>query len=494
MTLIITALIFIAAAALCATFLQNEKQVRNSTLILASLSFVAVFALTLPVLFGAGNAWFGSVFLVDKFSALMASLVAFVYLAASVVSYRYIGHEHAEKILNLSELKLYFALFHIFALCMLVTVLANNTLLLWMTLEGTTLASTFLVGIYRKKTSVEAAWKYIIICSTGISLGLLGILLFGYAANVAGVDGSEMFLLTSLAHGASLLSPDIVRWAFVFIFVGFGAKLGLVPMHIWLPDAHSNAPSPISGLFSGILLNIALYGIIRFRFIADLALGDSVWTSQLFLFFGTISVIVPAFMMLVQKNYKRMLAYSSVEHMGLITFALALSPLGAVAAVIHMIGHTLTKSMLFFGAGEILLNFKTTQSEKVQGLLKKNPYTAIMFLLGILAIVALPPSVLFVSEFAMFSQAFFLHPAIAIVLFACLSIIAFAMLRSTIGMFFGEEDVAGRACPAREKWNLTHSVMALQLVLIVGLTFFVSTNGGMNFVDSIAKDSIYISK
>ncbi len=491
MTPIITIFVILVAAAF-AIFLKNEKQILKSTAVLGLLGGASVFAISLPVLFKFSAGWSNSVWLLDNFSALMLTLVAFLYLAATIVSVRYIGHEYEEKILQLGDLKLYFALFHLFALCMIITVMANNALLLWMALEGTTLSSTFLVGLYRKKTSAEAAWKYIIICSTGISLGLLGILLFGYGSSLNGIVGSNIFMLTSLTENAHLISPDIAKWSFIFLFVGFGAKLGLAPMHIWLADAHSNAPSPISGLFSGILLNIALYGIIRFRLVTDIALGDSVWTSQLFLFFGFISIIVPAFMMLVQSNYKRMLAYSSVEHMGIITFALALSPIGVIAAVIHMIGHTLAKSMLFFGAGEILINYKTTQTAKIKGLMRKAPFTGILFLLGILAIIALPPSILFVSEYAMFVAAFALHPILSLIIFAALSVIAYAMLRSTIGMLFSKDE--NETVVKTEKWNVVHSVMAAQLILIVGGTFFFSSGAGINFIDSIAKDIIYISK
>ena len=491
MTPIITIFLVLAASAF-AIFSKDSKQIRNATLTLALLGAASVFAFSLPVLFQFTAAWSDKVWLLDNFSALMVTLVAFLYASAAIVSVRYIGHEFEEKIISLDDLKLYFSLFHIFALCMMITVVANNSLLLWMALEGTTLSSTFLVGLYRKKSSVEAAWKYIIICSTGISLGLLGILLFGYGASLGGVNGGDIFTLTSLFQNAHLISPEIIRWSFVFIFVGFGAKLGLVPMHIWLADAHSNAPSPISGLFSGILLNVALYGIIRFRFITDLALGSNEWTSHLFLFFGFISIIVPAFMMLVQSNYKRMLAYSSVEHMGIITFALALSPVGAIAAVIHMIGHTFSKSMLFFGAGEILTNYKTTQTEKVRGLMKRAPFTAVLFLLGILSIIALPPSVLFVSEYTMFADAFVLHPVLSIFIMIALSVIAYAMLHSTISMFFDEEGSEKEV--KREKWNATHSVMVFQFILIIGLTFFLSSESGVKFIDLIAKNIIYISK
>ena len=491
MTPIIT-IIFIFAGSASAIFLKKEKQILLSTIVFALLGSLSVFAISMPVLFQFSENWHDSIWLLDGFSALMASLVAFVYLMASIVSVRYIGHEYKEKIITFADLKLYFSLLHVFALCMVLTVLANNSLFLWMALEGTTLSSTFLVGLYRKKTSAEAAWKYIIICSTGISLGLLGILLFGYGTSIGGLKGEGIFTLTSLFQNAHLISPEIVKWAFVFLFIGFGAKLGIVPMHIWLADAHSNAPSPISGLFSGILLNIALYGIIRFRFVTDLALGSSQWTERLFLFFGFISILVPDFMLLVQKNYKRMLAYSSIEHMGLINFALALSPLGALAAVIPMIGHTLTKSMLFFGAGEILTKYKTTQTEKIKGLMRRAPYTGTLFLLAILAIIALPPSILFVSEYTIFAIAFAMHPILSICVFLALSVIAYAMLKSTIGMLFSID--SERDNQQKEKWNTVHWVMTLQLILIVSLTFFFSSSSGLVFIDSIAKNTIYISK
>lgn len=484
---IITIIIFFAAIFL-SVFLKKEKHIRSVSVVFAMLSSIAVLSLSLPVLLGNIAPWADDVWLVDNFSALMASLVVFVYFMATLVSYRYIGHEYKEKILTLNDLRTYFSLLHVFALCMIVTVLTNNSILLWIALEGTTLSSTFLVGLYRRKTSVEAAWKYIIICSTGISLGLVGILLLGFGLSQAG--GSDIFLLTSLFQNSSLIAPDIVKWAFVFLFAGFGAKVGMVPMHTWLPDAHSKAPSPISAMFSGILLNVALYAIIRFKFIADSSMGSSIWTDKLFLFFGVISILLPAFMMLVQNNYKRMLAYSSVEHMGIITFALSLSPMGAIASVIHMIGHTLTKSMLFFGAGEILINYKTTKTEKIANLLRKTPITAVLFLIGILAIIALPPSILFVSEYTLFSNALTIHPIISIFLLLGLSVIAYSMLKSTISMFFEKEKEKDEKVE-REKWNITHTVMTLQIVLIVVISFFLSTGSGIDFIDSIVKNFTY---
>lgn len=477
-------------SSLLAAILTQEKQIRVMSLFASVIGGGLVLFLVLPVLLGFNVSWSNQLLLVDRFSSLMAALVAFVYIAATLVSVRYIGHEYAEKIVNRNDVRLYFSLLHLFALSMIVTVLTNNTLLLWIALEGTTLSSTFLVGLYRKKTSVEAAWKYIIICSTGISLGLIGILLLGYGSRLAGVTGIDMFLLTSLQHNASLLQDGIAKLAFVFLFVGFGAKVGLAPMHTWLPDAHSKAPSPISGLFSGILLNVALYAIMRFAFVVNGSLQSN-WVNNFFLFFGTISIVLSALMMLVQNNYKRMLAYSSIEHMGLITFALGLSPLGAIAAVIHMIGHTLTKSMLFFGAGEILLHWKTTAVDKVRGVFAHDRYTAILFIFGILAIVAMPPSALFVSEYTMFVSALVQYPILALVIFISLSVIAYAMLRLVIPMLFFNANDEGLN---KAKWNVTHSVMLVQLIALFCVAIWVTTVPGLKFIQGIVIDAVYILK
>lgn len=489
MSLIIIAITFIAAS-LIAALITREKAVRFFSCAAALVNGSLVFALTLPVLFNFLASWSNQLLLLDRFSALIATLVAFVYITTTLVSVRYIGHEYHEGIVNDRDVRIYFSLLHLFALSMVVTVLTNNALLLWIALEGTTLSSTFLVGLYHKKQSVEAAWKYIIICSTGISLGLIGILLLGYGSRLVGVTGIDMFLLTSLMHNAPLISGGIAKLAFVFLFIGFGAKVGLAPMHTWLPDAHSKAPSPISGIFSGILLNVALYAIMRFTFIVNGSL-QSGWTNNFFLFFGAASILLSALILLVQTNYKRMLAYSSIEHMGLITFALGIPPLGAIAAVIHMVGHTLTKSLLFFGAGEILLHWKSTTVEKVKGVFAHDRYTAILFLLGLLAIVALPPSALFISEYTLFIAALAYHPALAILLFIALSVVAYSMLRLIIPMLFFNTD---GETTKNQKWNITHSVMLLQLTMLVVFAFWVTSNSGLNFIQGIVTDAVYFSK
>jgi len=200
--------------------------------------------------------------------------------------------------------------------------------------------------------------------------------------------------------------------AFVFILIGYGTKVGLVPMHAWLPDAHSRAPAPISALLSGVLLNAALFSILRYKTLVDITLSNSHWSGQLLLFFGALSCVVPAAFILVQTDYKRLLAYSSIEHMGLTAFLFGLGPVGTFAALIHMIGHALSKSMLFFAAGNIYLAFKSTKFEKVGEVMRVLPYTGAIFLAGVLALLAVPPSPLFLSEYRLFAGAISSHPVL----------------------------------------------------------------------------------
>ena len=482
---------------------KTERIARIGNLTFSFLGLAAGLFYALPFIFDFGKNWMNAWLRMDSFSALMVVLIVCVYICASIVSVRYIGHEYAEKIITFSQYRMYFALFQLFSLCMLVTVLANNVLLLWLALEGTTLFSTFLVGLYRRKTSMEAAWKYMILCSTGISLGLVGILLLSYGAHVGGVMEGNIFLLNSLVENAAAIPTNIVRLAFIFLFIGFGTKVGLAPMHTWLPDAHSKAPSPISAIFSAVLLSVALYAILRFKFIADSAFSGSAWTDHLFLIFGFFSVVLSALMMLIQSNYKRMLAYSSIEHMGIILFSLGLSPLGAVAGVMHMIAHTFTKSALFFGAGEILIHWKTTKISKIKNMFQEAKCTSILFLAGIVAIIAIPPSALFVSEYEMFSQAIILHPLVAIMLFIALGIIAYAMLALSVEMIFTTDPASaqgsGVARPAsaqgygeaKEKWNVTHSIIAVELSIVVALAWWFTTPSAFVVISNITKTFIY---
>jgi hydrogenase-4 component F len=475
-------------ASIVSLIFRQQKIILISARIFAALNFIAVLILATPYLSGAKTAFMGGWWFIDSFSALMLVLVSTLYLAVSFVSVRYIKHEYKEGIIDDNKIRLYFSLLHLFALSMLVVLMSNNTLLLWISLEMTTLSSVFLVGFYNRKSSIEAAWKYVIICSTGITLGLIGILLLAYGSGF-GSEGAPIILsLSSLLEKASSIPIPIAKLAFAFIFVGFGVKVGMVPMHSWLPDAHSKAPSPISAFFSGILLNVALYVIIRFQVIINRVIGDSHWTGNFFLVFGSLSVILPVFMMVAQKNYKRLLAYSSIEHMGLILIALSMPPLGLIAAIIHMIGHTIIKSSLFFGAGEILMFYKTTGIENIRNIFRDIPRTGVLFVLGILAIIGFPPTALFVSEYILFAGLINTHFWLALLIFVALSAIAFSMLRLVISMMLPGVVSETPVAVIKEKWNITHTVMTIEILLVLVASVWFSSSAGMNFINNITRN------
>lgn len=427
----------------------------------------------------------------DSFSIMMAALIAWGYLTALIVSLRYIQYEYREKIITRGQVRLYYGCLHAFILTMLAAVVVDNMGILWVAIEGTTLATTLLIAFYKKDASIEAAWKYLIVCSIGISLGLLGILMLNYAmVSSVGLSPWEALSLKELSSHAAELPRDVVRWAFIFIFVGMGTKVGLFPMHTWLPDAHGKAPSPISALLSGVLLNVALYAILRFKTIVDLSLNDTAWTGNFFTVFGAFSVIGPAFILLQQRNYKRMLAYSSIEHMGLASLAIGLGPVGMIVALMHIIGHTVIKPMLFFAAGEILLHYKSTKIEFIKNLMKTLPITGTYFMIGLLLITAVPISPLFASEMRFFSKALPVHPILSLALLGSLTLVMVGMFRSALAMGYSFDQEAPRTVHRkehREKFNSTHAVMTVQIAVALALGILFLTSTGENWLTAIAQ-------
>ena len=293
----------------------------------------------------------------------------------------------------------------LFTFTMLLAVTANNVGVMWIAIEATTITSAMLIPLHLSKASVEASWKYILIGSVGIALAFAGTVL-GYFdfVNLAG-RREEALNWTVLAAAAPRLHGPVIQLAFVFILVGYGTKAGLVPMHTWLPDAHAEAPAPLSAMMSGVLLAVALYAVVRWAVVVNAAVGPG-FTDRLFLALGILSILVGAFSLVIQRNYKRMLAYSSIEHTGLVCVGLALGPLGTFAAMLHLVNHTLAKSMVFFLAGRVLHRYGTTEIRRVSGLLSVMPWTGGLFAAGVLAVIGLPPFGLFISEFALLRAGF----------------------------------------------------------------------------------------
>lgn len=407
---------------------------------------------------------------VDALSAYMIAIISFIGLAAAIYSTSYIGQEYRHGEVGLPRLRLYYLLFHIFIFTMLLVCVTVNLGIMWIAIEATTLASAFLVGYYNRDTSIEAAWKYIIICSVGITLALLGtILLYASSINALG-ETSDALNWPTLAANAMSLDPALLKIAFILVIIGYGTKVGLAPMHTWLPDAHSEAPSPVSGLLSAVLLNCAMYGILRYHIIASEALGPG-FSDTLLLLFGLLSLATAAIFIISQKDYKRLLAYSSIEHMGIMAIGFGIGGIGVFGALLHMLNHALTKSMLFFGAGNILHKYRTKSIDEVRGVATIMPITAALFIGGALAITGSPPFGIFVSEILILKAGLDTGNYLVSILYLGLLAAIFAGFIYHVGkMAFGEPS------PGRIKGETGYvglAVMAILLLITLALGLYI---------------------
>jgi hydrogenase-4 component F len=338
----------------------------------------------------------------DALSAFMVVVIGTIAVLASWLGVRMIATELAAGTGSERRATLYAVLVQVFVATMVLAVLAANLGVLWVGVEATTVATTFLVGHRRTKGSLEASWKYIVICSVGIALAFLGTVLVYLAALHAGGHSAHALDWTSLMANARHLDPSVMRLAFALVVLGYGTKVGLAPMHSWLPDAHSQAPAPISALMSGVLLTVAFYAILRVKAFCDLAVGAS-FARTLLVIVALLSLSLAASLLLTQRDYKRMLAYHSIEHMGLIALGAAAGiPLAIAAVLLHILGHGLAKSVLFLTSGEIMATEGTSQIDGTRGLLSRRPALGGVFGVGLLALLGFPPFSLFASELAMF--------------------------------------------------------------------------------------------
>ncbi len=361
-------------------------------------------ALFMKVLFSKGAITYFNFIYLDFLSAFFILVISVVAFAASLYSIGYIERDMAGGAVSGRKAGVYYALFNLFCLSMFFVPAVNNLGMLWAGIEMTTLISAFLVGFYNTKESVEAAWKYIIICSVGIVLALLGTILFAYAFSKTGLSKSLNW--SDMNSVAQMLDKDILKTAFIFILVGYGTKAGLAPMHTWLPDAHSQAVAPISALLSGVLLKTSIYAILRFGLIVIKGVGFA-YFGNLMITLGLISLLVSCGFILVQKDLKRLLAYSSIEHIGIISIGFGLgSPLAAAGALLHVFNHAVSKSLMFFGAGNIVSAYKKHNMKVIHGVIRVMPFTGVMVLIGLFALTGFPPFCVFVSEIMIILAAF----------------------------------------------------------------------------------------
>jgi hydrogenase-4 component F len=375
-------------------------------------------------------------FSVDALSVIIMLIISVVGLATMFYSIQYLRDEVRKKIIDFRQIKLYYILINLFLSAMFLAVVSSNPIFTWISIEATTLSTAFLISFYKKPTAIEAAWKYLIINSIGLLLGFFGTLLF--FTSLIGLEGIGFSTWSTLLANANHFNPTIAKIAFAFVVIGYGTKVGLAPMHTWLPDAHSKAPVPISALLSGVLLNVAFVAILRFKVLADASIGDN-YSKTLLISFGILSMLVAALIMLTQNNYKRLLAYSSIENMGITALGFGIGGIGVFAALLHMIYHSLIKSALFLTAGNVFLKYSSTKIAGVRGMISVIPITGVLFLTGLFAITGMPPSGIFFTKLLILTAGIKTHPAVTISALFLLALVFVGFLKNVIVMMFGEK-------------------------------------------------------
>jgi hydrogenase-4 component F len=380
----------------------------------------------------------GQFLIVDDVNVVFIVLNALVGFTTSVFSASYIAHELEIGRLTPVSLRFYHAMFQGMMGAMNLALLANNVGLMWVAVELATLTTVLMVGVYRTHEALEAAWKYFILGSVGIALALFGTIVVYLASRSVVGEGLDAMAWTVLVREAPAFDPALLNLAFVFLLLGYGTKVGLAPLHAWLPDAHAEGPTPISAVLSGLLLNVALFALLRFRMVMA-GNPQTLAPGPLMVSMGLSSLIFAAFMLYRRHDIKRLFAYSSIEHMGIITFAFGMGgPLANFAGLMHMTMHSLTKSAIFFAVGHVAQAKGTQRLADIRGLTETHPTLGWGLLLGVFAISGMPPMGVFMSEFLIVTSTFARQPLVAIPLVLGLLIAFGALLRQAMNISFGE--------------------------------------------------------
>ncbi len=407
----------------------------------------------------------GPYLLVDDLNNVFIVLTTFIGFTTSVFSANYIGHELDTGRLTPTRLRFYHATYQLLMFALNLALVTNNIGVMWVAIEMATLTTVLMVGIYRTHAALEAAWKYFILGSVGIALALFGTILVYLAAEPVIGEGLNSMVWTELLAHASALEPGLLNVAFVFLLLGYGTKVGLFPLHAWLPDAHAEGPTPISAVLSGLLLNVALYALLRFKVL--LAANPLAFTpGPLLISMGLLSLLFAAFMLYRRRDVKRMFAYSSIEHMGIAAFAFGMGgPLANFAGLLHMTMHSLTKSAIFFAVGDIAQVKGTQKIADMGGLTETNPALGWGLVLGVAAIAGLPPFGIFMSEFLVVSSTFARAPLLAIPLVLGLLVGVGALFLRLNSIAFGEP----RGPTSKVRISYVPMFAHLTLVLIAGV-------------------------
>src|SRR5512134_2129667 len=428
-------------------------------------TFVAACVLTAEVIEGGPKFAWEREFFIDALNVFLVTLTAFVGLTTALFSRPYMRVERDHGKMTPPRLRLYHSMYQLFSFTMLLALTTNNMGILWVAMEAATLTTVLLVSVYRTAASLEAAWKYFILCGVGIAQALFGtVMLYMAAEKVLGSEGGAL-LWTNLDAVKAQLDPNIITLAFAFLFIGYGTKVGLVPLHYWLPDAHAEGPTPVSAVLSGLLLNVALYAVLRCKVLTDGALASPL-AGRMMMGFGLLSVVVAAFFLSRQKDVKRMFAYSSIEHMGLMTFAFGMGgPIASFAGLLHMTVHSLVKSAIFFAVGHATQKAGTQVMADIRGLIRSSPTVGWGLMIGSLAILGMPPFGVFASEFLILTTAMREQPWATPFLLAGLGVAFASVFQRVQPMVFGEQSFK----PLPHSPALVPVFVHLGLALVLGL-------------------------
>ena len=456
----VTALLAIPAiAAAVLALLPSYRLAARLNVLAALLTFLAAFSLFFH------RPETGPYVLIDDLNSVFIVLATFVGFTTSVFSASYIEHEVETGRLTPARLRFYHAMYQVLIFSMNLALITNNIGVMWVGIELATLSTVLMVGVYRTHEALEAAWKYFILGSVGIALALFGTILIYMTAEPAMGSGPNAMVWTDLLARAASFDPAFLNLAFVFLLLGYGTKVGLVPMHAWLPDAHAEGPTPISAVLSGLLLNVALYALLRFKILLAANPG-ALAPGPLMIALGLASLVFAAFMLYRRRDIKRMFAYSSIEHMGIITFAFGMGgPLANFAGLLHMSLHSLTKSAIFFAAGGIAQAKGTQNMADIGGLTTTNPVLGWGLVLGVVAVAGLPPFGLFMSEFLVIGSTFARQPLLAVLVVLGILIGIGALFLRINSVAFGEP----RGQNHKVKASYIPMFVHLALVLAAGI-------------------------
>lgn len=465
-----------------AFFLRKRPLMEAVNLVAFAILLCLAAALGIRVLRSGPVSLWDAFFYADALSALVVFLSAFVAFVCSIYAVGYFRHDERNGVFREEEqargwfavhkLREYYTLTPLLVFSMILVALANNLGMLWVAIEGTTLASVFLVMFYGRDTSLEAAWKYAIIGGVGLSLALFGTILTYYSAHrVLGTDTLAGLNWSVLVANAAQFDKPTMRLAFTLILLGYGTKAGIAPMHTWKPDAYSEAPIPGAAMLAAGVLNCALYGLVRFEILSAKCLGSQ-YASHLLILFGLLSMAAAVPFILVQKNFRRMLAYSSIDHSGIMVLALGFGgPLGVLGMLLHMTFHAITKPLLFFCAGSVQQHVNTDLFRQAKnGLIHSMPVTGAAFLMVTLAVTGAPPFSLFLSEFTILRAGFSAgHPLLAVLFVTFLVAIFSGFLIHIANLVLGPDPARPPAEACRWK---KYSVVGLG-ALIVAMGFWI---------------------